>query len=98
MANRTLYPSVFAAAVLVTFSLTSAKADYHQEVSGRVVDVATNMRSPDSADDRLLIVNGQTGHVIYDDGRDDLFCVTRKVVVCYNEFGYPIRKRVMRCR
>jgi hypothetical protein len=52
----------------------------------------------DAANDRLMIVNGNNGHVIYDDGKDDLFCVTRKVIVGYNEFGYPIRKRTMRCR
>ena len=51
-----------------------------------------------SADDRLLIVNGNTGHVIYDDGSDDLFCVTRRVVIGYDEDGYPVRRRIMKCR
>jgi hypothetical protein len=54
--------------------------------------------STTSADDRLMIVNGNNGHVIYDDGKDDLFCVTRRVVVGYNEWGQPIRRRTMHCR
>jgi hypothetical protein len=52
----------------------------------------------DSAADRLLIVNANNGRVIYDDGRDDLFCVSRKVIVGYDHFGHPIRKRTMNCR
>jgi predicted regulator of Ras-like GTPase activity (Roadblock/LC7/MglB family) len=53
-----------------------------------------------SAEDssRLMIVNGNTGKVIYDDGRDDLFCVTRRVFVGYNDHGRKIFRRTMRCR
>jgi hypothetical protein len=51
-----------------------------------------------SADDRLLILNGDTSHIVYDDGQDDLFCVTRKVVVGYNGWGFRIRKQTMHCR
>jgi hypothetical protein len=54
--------------------------------------------SATSADDRLMIVNGNNGHVIYDDGKDDMFCVTRRVIVGYNEWGQPIRRRTMHCR
>jgi len=50
------------------------------------------------ADQRLLIVNGNNGHVVYDDGRDDLFCVTRRVIVGYTHTGRPIYRRTMRCR
>jgi hypothetical protein len=50
------------------------------------------------ANDRLLIVNGNSGHVIYDDGRDDLYCVTRRRVVGYDDWGRPIHRRKMRCR
>ena len=49
-------------------------------------------------DQRLMIVNGNTGHVIYDDRRDDLFCVTRLVIAGYNQYGRPIYRRTMRCR
>jgi len=53
--------------------------------------------SADAAD-RLLIVNGSTHHVIYDDGKNDLFCVVRKVRIGYDEDGYPIYRRKMKCR
>ncbi len=48
--------------------------------------------------DRLLIVNGNTGRVVYDDGRDDLFCVTRRYVAGHNQYGRPVIRRTMRCR
>jgi hypothetical protein len=47
---------------------------------------------------RLLIVNGNNGHVVYDDGRDDLFCVTRRYVAYYNYHGRPVFRRTIRCR
>ena len=50
-----------------------------------------------SADNRLMIVSGNSGRVLYDDGRDDLFCVTR-VYHWYDEDGYRHRSRTMRCR
>jgi hypothetical protein len=77
---------------------TAAKADILLLATTANQQTIQATDTANSADDRLLIVNGNTGHVIYDDGNDDLFCVTRKVVVGYNEFGYPIRKRTMRCR
>lgn len=49
-------------------------------------------------DERLMIVNGYTGHVVYDDGRDDLFCVTRRYVVGYDAYGRRVHRRVLRCR
>jgi len=65
-------------------------------------DVEESIEMVDQSDvtpaERLLIVNGNTGHVLYDDGRNDLFCVIRRVVVDYNQLGRPIRKPVMRCR
>ncbi len=50
-----------------------------------------------TADDRLMIVNGNTGNVIYDDGYDDLYCVTR-VHHWHDAYGYRHRYRTMRCR
>jgi hypothetical protein len=50
-----------------------------------------------AVDDRLLIVNGNTHQVIYDDGNDDLFCVTR--VYCWQDaYGYFHWRRTMHCR
>jgi hypothetical protein len=50
-----------------------------------------------SADDRLLIVDGASDQVIYDDGRDDLFCVTR-VHGWRDWYGYRHYYRTIRCR
>jgi hypothetical protein len=54
--------------------------------------------SPAQGQNRLLIVNGNNGHVVYDDGRDDLFCVTRRHVAYYNYYGRPVFRRTIRCR
>jgi hypothetical protein len=89
---RTLAAIAIAA---LTLAATAAKAEgFLQEQSS--AQTLTDVAATDA--DRLLIVNGNNGHVIYDDGRDDLFCVTRKVVVGYDDWGHPIRKRTMRCR
>jgi hypothetical protein len=45
-----------------------------------------------------MIVNGNNGHVIYDNHHDDLFCVTRRYIVGRHEDGDPIYRRTMRCR
>jgi hypothetical protein len=88
------------AIALAAFVMTATAAKAEVLLLGASADqqTAQTTETGSAADDRLLIVNGNTGHVIYDDGRDDLFCVTRKVVVGYNEWGYPIRKRTMTCR
>ena len=48
-------------------------------------------------DNRLVIVDGNSGQVIYDDGYDDLFCVTR-LHRWHDEWGHRHRYRSMRCR
>ncbi len=55
-------------------------------------------RAEEADNNRLLIVNGNSGRVIYDDGRDDLFCVTRRHIVGYDDYGRRIYHRSMRCR
>ncbi len=50
------------------------------------------------ADSRLMIVDGNRRRVIYDDGRNDLYCVTRRVTVGYDDYGRPVRRRTMNCR
>ncbi len=55
-------------------------------------------RAEEASNDRLLIVSANSGHVLYDDGRDDLFCVTRRHVVGYDDWGRRIYRRHMRCR
>jgi hypothetical protein len=97
---RTIVTAIVATALVVT--ATATKADVYllgTSIEQNATDhSATAKYASDTADDRLLIVNGNSGRVIYDDGKNDLFCVTRNVVVGYNEYGYPIRKRTMRCR
>ena len=53
---------------------------------------------PQISTERLLIVNGNSGRVVYDDGRHDLFCVARKICVGYTFSGRPIYERTMVCR
>ncbi len=57
-------------------------------------DDAAAAPTPDA---RLMIVNGNTGNVIYDDGYDDLYCVTR-LHRWHDEYGYRHHYRSMRCR
>ena len=54
--------------------------------------------SAQAGDSRLMIVDRDNGRVIYDDGRNDLFCATRTVLVGYNYYGRPVYRRTMRCR
>ena len=48
--------------------------------------------------ERLMIVDRNRRRVIYDDGRNDLFCVTGVYIAGYTWNGYPIYRRNMRCR
>ncbi len=65
--------------------------------AGLAAPALADEASPQSADNRLMIVDGATDRVIYDDGSDDLFCVTR-VHHWHDEYGYRHRHRTMRCR
>lgn len=64
---------------------------------GLAVSSGTLSAAPGS-EDRLMIVDGNKRRVIYDDGRDDLYCVTRRRVVRYDQYGRPVYRRNMRCR
>lgn len=63
-----------------------------------LASIAAGAARAEDSNDRLMIVNGNTGHVIYDDGRDDLFCVTRRRVIGHDDYGRRIWRRSMRCR
>ena len=54
--------------------------------------------APKSGNASLVVVNGDTGRVVYDDGYDDAFCVTRRRFIGYDWWGNPIFRRTMRCR
>lgn len=88
--------TVLAAAALTAFSASLATPSMAQ--SGSFEQFEEQAEPVGQGQDRLLIVNGNTGRVVYDDGRDDLFCVTRRVVAYYDHFGRPVHRRTMRCR
>lgn len=50
------------------------------------------------ADDRLVIVNGKSGRVNSDDGRDDLFCVSRRHFAGTDYYGRRQYYHAMHCR
>ncbi len=50
------------------------------------------------ATNRLMIINGHSGRVVYDDGIDDQFCVIRRHVVGWYDDGRRIIRRTLSCR
>jgi hypothetical protein len=104
-----MFRTIKIAALFTTVSLAMAAGARAENVYD--ADEATetlHMAPPDdgntdgiveaNSDERLLIVNANRRRVIYDDGRDDLYCVTRVIVAGYNCWGRPYYRRVMRCR
>ncbi len=67
-------------------------------LAGALVSAAHADEDAAAASDRLVIVDGNSDQVIYDDGYDDLFCVTRSHFVGYNYYGHRVYRRRMRCR
>jgi hypothetical protein len=90
---KSLLAAGAAAALLISFANASQALELLMQDNGNVT------QAQDAQDnDRLLIVNGNNHHVIYDDGRNDLFCVTRVVVAGYTYYGRPVYRRTMSCR
>jgi hypothetical protein len=54
--------------------------------------------APKASNDRLMIVNGYTGRVVFDDRQDDQFCVIRRYLVGYDDDGRRIIRRSLHCR
>lgn len=96
---RTIIAAAAVAAVSISFA-AAAKAQTFAVDQGddEYTNEAVSPAGPIQGQDRLLIVNGNTGHVVYDDGRNDMFCVTRRYVSYYNYHGRPVYRRTMRCR
>lgn len=46
----------------------------------RLASIAAGAARAENFNDRPMIIIGNSGHVIYDDGCEDLFCVTRRCV------------------
>jgi hypothetical protein len=55
-------------------------------------------QAANESNNRLMIINGNSGRVVYDDGRDDLFCVTRRYFVGWDYYGRRLYRRAMGCR
>jgi hypothetical protein len=91
--SKTLLAAAAAATLLVGFANTSQALELLTQNNESITQTQDAQ-----GDDRLLIVNGNNHHVIYDDGRNDLFCVTRVVVAGYTYYGRPIYRRTMSCR
>jgi hypothetical protein len=95
--ETTVIRTSIAAAVLLI--LPAAVSPSLADQNGNPVPVtATHAQQPDRASNRLLMVNGNSGRVIYDDGHEDLFCVTRRYLVGWTETGRRIYHRTMSCR
>ncbi len=68
-------------------------------LAGIAISTAALAAGPrNNPQDRLVIVDRDRGRVVYDDGRNDMFCTTRRVVVGHRWDGRPILRRKMRCR
>ena len=106
-----MFRSIIAVAMLATASFAFVPASHaeYDATAWSSEDQSTvsyngNQTSGSSAgdhsvgQDRLMIDDRNTGRVIYDDGRNDLFCVTGVYVVGYTWDGRRIYRRHMRCR
>jgi hypothetical protein len=72
-----MFRTIIAASSLTLASLVFAPASQAQvspAADGQFAASVAVAQDQGSAEDRLMIVNRNTGHVIYDDGRCDLFC------------------------
>jgi hypothetical protein len=91
--------SVATAALVFMAAINPCSADQIGGLANRPQADGTNVVPPQGAtSNRLMIINGNTGRVIYDDGGDDLFCITRRNMAGRNEYGERIYRRTMRCR
>lgn len=94
-----IVPTLTLAVLLGATMVAKAQAPHAVGATPAPGEVAAADATTNAArQDRLLIVNGSTGRVVYDDGRDDLFCVTRRVFIGHNFWGQPVYRRSMRCR
>jgi hypothetical protein len=88
--------SIAAAALVLLTTIRPAFAGQHENAAPSAAGAP--LPQHDAANNRLMIVNGNTGRIIYDDGRDDLFCVTRRYFVGWYYDGRRMYRRTMSCR
>jgi hypothetical protein len=86
-------PAVAVAALALLAATDAGLASQNAKVAHNAAAAAPNERY-----NRLMIINGDSGHVIYDDGRDDMFCVTRRYFVGWDYYGRRLYRRTMGCR
>jgi hypothetical protein len=95
-----MFRSLIAAASLAAVSLAVIPAAHANDfTTPEYTGSQPAAQGADRADqDRLMIISRNTGRVIYDDGRNDMYCVTQRYVSAYDYYGRPIMRRSMRCR
>jgi hypothetical protein len=86
-------PAVAVATLVLLAATDPGLASQNEKVAHNAAAPA-----PNETNSRLMIINGNSGRVIYDDGRDDLFCVTRHYFVGWNYYGRRLYRRTMGCR
>ncbi len=97
MTKTFLIALAVAAVSVCTFS--SVRADeYNLQMRDNTQIEATDAASMNTpVKERLMVINGNTGRVVYDDGHDDVVCIKRKKVVNYDWYGRPIYGRTVKC-
>ena len=93
----TTYRSIAFLGLLGFVSLTGAPALADPARTDTPKTATPGTQAP-KAEDKLVITRGR--HVIYDDGKDDLYCNVRGGrIIGYDYHGRPIHSRTrMRCR
>ncbi len=84
-------PAVAVAALVLLAATAPGLASQNEKIAHKTA-------APNESNTRLMIINGDSGRVIYDDGRDDLFCVTRRYFVGWDYYGRRLYRRTMGCR
>lgn len=85
-------PAVAVAALVLLAATDAGLASQNAKVAHNAA------ASPSESNNRLMIIDGNSGRVIYDDGRDDMFCVTRRYFVGWDYYGRRLYRRTMGCR
>jgi len=93
--------SAVIAATLITTSALSSTASaqtWSDEPAFALSTPALAQTAMDEAENKLLIVDRDRGRVIYDNGRNDLYCAAGTYFIGYTYYGWPVYRRTMSCR
>jgi D-alanyl-D-alanine carboxypeptidase len=88
-----IHPAVAVATLALLAATDPGLASQNENVARNAATPAPNENGY-----RLMIINGNSGRVIYDDGRDHVFCVTRRYFVGWDYYGRRLYRRTMGCR